>query len=359
MTTDRVEALRELAFERKQLDAFLVLNETNQLYFTGAVGTSCLLVPKKGENTLFVYALNYENAKAEAGKRFSVEMVQRGEKITAKLAEQFKRLKPRMVAFDAVPYEAYRMLAKEFRGKVKLSARNDLVQRLRRVKDRGELELMRKAGEITVAGMKAAREAIRPGITEIEVAAELEYAMRKKCGWGLAFESIVASGIRSAYPHGGCTEKKIARGDLVVVDIGAAYHDYRSDMTRTFVAGKPSEKQLKIFVVVRDAQKKACDATREGRRGKDVDAVARKLVENAGYGEKFNHGLGHGVGLEVHEGPVLASVSKDRLVRGNVVTVEPGIYFAGFGGVRIEDTVAVEKTKCEKFTDGFYSLETG
>jgi len=353
----RVEALKQLAFTKEKFDAFLVLNETNQLYFAGVPGTSCLLIPKKGENTLFVFALNYENAKAEA-KNFNVEKVERGQNIMAKVAAYFKTMKPKKIAFDTAPYEVYRMLAKEFRRKAKLSMQNGLVQQLRRVKDASELELMRKAGEITVVGMKAACEAIKPGTTEIHVAGELEYAMRKKTGWGLAFESIVASGIRSAYPHGGCTEKKISKGDLVVVDIGAVYHDYRSDMTRTFIAGKPTEKQTKLFSAVKNAQKKACDAIKEGELGKDIDLVARKTIEKAGYGEYFNHGLGHGVGLEVHEGPTLAPSSKDRLVKGNVVTVEPGVYLSGFGGVRIEDTVLVGKEKCEKFTDGFYSPET-
>jgi Xaa-Pro aminopeptidase len=353
----RVEALRQLAFADKQFDAFLVLNETNQLYFAGMPGTSCLLIPKKGEGTLFVYALNYENAKAEA-KGFDVEKVERGQNFVAKLAARLKPLKAKKIAFDAVSHEAYRMLAKEFRGKARLTAQNGLVQQLRRVKDADELKLMRKAGKITVAGMKAACETVKPGTTEIEVAGELEYAMRNESGWGLAFESIVASGVRSAYPHGGCTERKISKGDLVVVDIGAVYRDYRSDMTRTFVAGKPSKKQTEIFDVVKDAQKKACGAMKEGKMGKAIDLVARKSIDEAGYADLFNHGLGHGVGLEVHEGPVLAPNSKDRLVKGNVVTVEPGIYVAGFGGVRIEDTVLVDKQKCEKFTDGFYSLET-
>ncbi len=357
MASNRVDALKKLAFEKRTFDAFLVLNEVNQLYFAGVPGTSCLLVPRKGDCTLFVYALNYENAKAEA-KGFDIEKLERGQNVMAKLAERLRPLKPRKIAFDTVSFDVYRLLAKQFRGKARLSAQNGLVQQLRRVKDANELDLMRKAGDITVAGMKAACEAIKPGVTEIAVAGELEYAMRKKCGWGLGFESIVASGIRSAYPHGGCTEKKISKGDLVIVDIGAVYRDYRSDMTRTFVAGKPSEKQLKMFNVVKEAQKKACDSVREGKAGRDVDLVARKTIEDAGFGELFNHGLGHGVGLDVHEGPVLAPNGKDKLVKGNVVTVEPGVYVAGFGGVRIEDTVLVGKQKCEKFTDDFYSLET-
>jgi Xaa-Pro aminopeptidase len=210
---------------------------------------------------------------------------------------------------------------------------------------------------ITGAGMQIAYETIRPGITEIEVASEIECAMRKEGGWGTGFETIVASGIRSAYPHGGCANRKIRRGDLVVVDIGSSYEHYNSDMTRTIVAGKPSEKQEKMYLAVKTAQEKAYRAIRAKARAKDVDRIARKTIQEAGYGQFFVHGLGHGVGLDVHEPPSLAPTSKDRLVVGNVVTNEPGVYIPNFGGVRIEDTVLVQEGKAEYLTKGPYSLE--
>jgi len=211
---------------------------------------------------------------------------------------------------------------------------------------------------LTSEGMRVAYEAIRSGVKECEVAGEIEYAMRKCGGWGTAFETIVASGVRSAFPHGGCTDKKIRKGDLVVVDIGATYHYYRSDMTRTLVAGKPSEKQKKIYEIVKQAQAKALQAVKPKAKARDVDAAARKIIENAGYGKYFVHGLGHGVGLEIHEQPTLSQESKDKLMIGNVVTLEPGIYILGFGGFRIEDTVLAQKGKAEKFTKGPYTLET-
>ena len=226
------------------------------------------------------------------------------------------------------------------------------------VGDEEELERMRKAGKITVAGMKAAYETIRPGVTEIDVAAEIEYAMRKNKGYGTAFETIVASGTRSAYPHGGCADRKLQKGDLVVVDIGSTCEYYKSDMTRTFTAGKPTQKQQRLYETVKTAQEKAYHAIKAKAKAKDIDQVARKTIETAGYGENFNHGLGHGVGLEIHEPPVLGTISKDKLTEGNVVTDEPGIYFPGWGGIRIEDTVLVKNRKSEKLTEGYYSLET-
>jgi Xaa-Pro aminopeptidase len=356
-TLKRVEALKKLAFEKRSFDAFLVLNEYNMGYLTGTPGAACLLIPKKGDNTLYSYGVNYDQTKAEA-KAFNVELIKRNEKISDKIGIQLKDLKIKKLATDGISYDIYRMLAKALRGKTRLKVQGNLMQQLRRVKDNEEQKLMRKAGEITVTGMKAANETIRPGVTEIAVGAEIEYAMRKKGGYGTAFETIVASGIRSAYPHGGCSPQEIRRGDLVVVDIGSKYDHYCSDMTRTFVAGKPTDKQRKLYDVVKLAQEKAFHAIKAKAKGKDADQVARKVIEDAGHGENFNHGLGHGVGLEIHEPPVLSPSSKDRLVAGNVISNEPGIYFAGYGGFRIEDTVLVKKRVSEKLTDGFYSLDT-
>jgi Xaa-Pro aminopeptidase len=353
----KIEALKQIAFEKKGFDGFLITNEANLLYFTGFLGASCLLIPKKGENTIYVYGVNYEQAKAE-GKEFKVELMKRSEKLMEKIAKDIKASKIKKLAVDALNYEGYQSLAKELRGKARLKMQNNLVWKLRKVKDEKELELMRKAGELTCEGMKAAYEVLKPGIKEYEVAAEIEYAMRRKGGWGTAFDTIVASGVRSAFPHGGCENREIRKGDLVVIDIGASYQFYCSDMTRTFVAGKPSEKQKKLYKIVKTAQEKAFQAIKPKAKGKDIDAVARKIITDAGYGKYFCHGLGHGVGLEVHEPPALGQESKDRLVVGNVVTNEPGLYIVGFGGIRIEDTVLVQKRKAEKFIDGFYALET-
>jgi Xaa-Pro aminopeptidase len=188
------------------------------------------------------------------------------------------------------------------------------------------------------------------------VAAEIEYAMRKLGSSGTAFETIVASGASSAFPHGGCSDKEIREGDLVVVDVGATYKFYRSDMTRTFVVGKPSEKQKKLYQIVKAAQETALGKVMPGAKASNVDVAARKIIADAGYGAYFVHGLGHGVGLEVHEPPILSPDSKDVLAVGNVVTVEPGIYLVGYGGIRIEDTVFVQKGGAQKLTHGTYTL---
>jgi Xaa-Pro aminopeptidase len=353
----RIGGLKKLAFEKRHHDAFLITNENNLLYLTGTPGAACLLVRKKGEDTLYAYGVNYDQTRAEA-KDCEVELIKRGEKLTDKIGPQLKTLKTKNLATDTSNHEIYRLIAKILRGKAKLKTQTNLVWEMRKTKDPQEQEQMRKAGKITVTGMKAAHETIKPGVTEIEVAAEIEYAMRKNKGYGTAFETIVASGIRSAYPHGGCADRKIQKGDLVVVDIGGTHEYYKSDMTRTFVAGKPTSKQEKLYGTVRTAQEKAYRAIKAKAKAKEIDGVARKIIEAAGYGENFNHGLGHGVGLEIHEPPMLSTISKDTLAIGNVVTDEPGIYFPGWGGMRIEDTVLVKNRASEKLTEGFYSLET-
>ena len=352
---NRIDILKEKAFNKKRFDGFLVTNEKSLLYFTGCQGLAGLLIPETGRGTVYVYSVNYEQARAEA-KGFNVEMLKRGEDLMARIAGKVKDLGMKKLATDSLSYDSYRSLAKNLRGKAKLRMQGNLVWELRRVKDKEEIELMRKAGELTSIGIKVAYEVIKPGITEIEAAAEIEYAMRRKGSWGTAFETIVASGSRSAFPHGGCCDREIRNGDLVVVDIGATYKHYCSDITRTLVAGKPSEKQKRLYEIVKEAQEKAFQAIKPVAKAKDVDAVARKVIADAGYGEYFVHGLGHGVGLDVHEQPVLSSQSKDTLEVGNVVTDEPGIYLVGFGGVRIEDTLLIQKNNAEKLTSGPYTL---
>jgi Xaa-Pro dipeptidase len=350
-----MEALKQIAFDEKGFDGFLIFNWANLLYFAGFPGAVSLLIPRDGENTIYAYGVNYEQAKAE-GKGFRVALVKRDENLMAKITEKVKDYKIKKLAVDALGIEGWRALAKEARGETKLKIKGSFVWELRKVKDEKEIELMRKVGELTSEGMKAAYEVLAPDMKEYEVAAEIEYAMRKRGSYGTAFETAVSSGPRSAFPHGGCSDREIREGDLVVVDFGATYKFYRSDMTRTLVVGKPSEKQKKLYQIVKVAQEKAFEAMKPNVKARDVDAAARKIIEDAGYGEYFVHGLGHGVGLEVHEPPTLNSSSKETLAVGNVVTDEPGIYLVGYGGVRIEDTVLVQKNGAEKLTNGPYSL---
>jgi Xaa-Pro dipeptidase len=324
-------------------------------YLTGFSGASALLIPKNGENKAYVYSVNYEHAKADLAE-LSVELVKRGENLMTKIAKQAKAFKIKKLAVDALNIESWRVLAKALGNKKILETDHHVIRELRKVKDEEEIEFMRKAAELTSEGMRVAYETLAAGMREYEVAAGIEYAMRKQGSQGTAFETIVASGACSAFPHGGCSDKKIRKGDLVVVDVGATYKSYHSDMTRTFVAGKPSEKQKKLYKTVKTAQDKAFEVVKPNVKAADVDAAARKVIADAGFGGCFVHGLGHGVGLEVHEPPTLSPDSKDVLAAGNVVTVEPGVYLVGYGGIRIEDTVLVQRNGAEKLTNGPYKL---
>jgi Xaa-Pro dipeptidase len=352
---NRTESLKQVAFKEGKFDGFLIFNSANLIYLTGFSGASALLISKDRENTVYVYNVNYEQAKAE-GKAFRVELVKRDENLMAKIAKQASAFEIKRLVMDILNIESWRALSKFLGGENMLAVNSGFLRELRKVKDKNEIELMRKASELTSEGMRVACEVVAAGVKEYEVAAEIEYAMRKQGSYGTAFETIMASGSCSAYPHGGCSDREIRKGDLVVVDIGATYKYYQSDMTRTLVVGKPSEKQKKLYQIVKAAQDKAFEALKPNVKAADVDGVARKVIADAGFGEFFVHSLGHGVGLEVHEPPTLGPESKEVLAVGNVVTVEPGIYLVGYGGIRLEDTVLVQRNGPVKLTNGPYIL---
>jgi Xaa-Pro dipeptidase len=341
----RTEKLGKTA-QKQGIANFLVFNPANITYLTGFPAATALLTQQNGESTLYVSSVNYEQAKAEA-EGISVELLKRGESLWEKIA---KKASDRNFAVDTLPIESWRSLAKAVGGEEKLQLAGNLIRDMRKIKDAHEIRFIREACRLADIGMRAAEETVRVGVSQRLVAAEAEYAMRRAGSEGVAFETIVACGLCCAYPHGSLQNRTIANGDFVVVDLGATCHLYRSDITRTFIAGKPSAKQKRIFEVVKIAQQKAIEAIKPGVTAKEVDAAARRVIDEAGYCDCFVHNLGHGVGLEVHEAPILSPDSKDILQAGNVVTVEPGIYVPGLGGVRVEDTVLVTRNGAERLT---------
>lgn len=217
-------------------------------------------------------------------------------------------------------------------------------ENLRRRKTPEEIGLIRQAAELADRGFGQILPLLQPGIREIDVALELEYFLRKNGSEGLAFATTVASGERSAMPHGGASERAIQQGELVTLDFGCVVGGYCSDMTRTVAVGKLSDQLRSIYQAVLEAQALALEAVGPGSRGQDLDALARNHLASRGYGGHFTHGLGHGVGLFVHEGPSLNQTSQDTLEAGNVVTIEPGVYIPHLAGCRIEDLVLVTPT---------------
>jgi Xaa-Pro aminopeptidase len=218
------------------------------------------------------------------------------------------------------------------------------------IKTDSEIKILKVAADIADAAFKHMVEYIRPGLTEMEVSNELEFFMRKAGATSSSFDTIVASGYRGALPHGVASDKIIEKGDMITLDYGAYYKGYVSDITRTLAVGEPDEKLKEIYDIVLQAQMRGMDGIKPGMSGKEADALTRDYITEKGYGEYFGHSTGHGIGLEVHEGPSLASKSEIILEPGMVVTVEPGIYIPGLGGVRIEDDTLITSDHNETLT---------
>jgi len=303
-----------LIVDESGYDAYVVTNSSNVLYYTGTIGGGRLVIAPGREPVLLSGAL----------------------------------LGCKTVAFDGINDRLKSTV--EALGNVDSQIAPDLVKNMRKIKDKNEINLMRRAGELADLGMQVIKDFLMEGVKEYEVAAEAAYAMRKNGAEALAFPFIVVSGPRAAYPHGGVTDRKLRKGDFVTIDMGAEYKHYKTDITRTFIIGEPTEKMKTIYETVLKANLAALDMIKPGVPGNEIHNKAAKIIAEAGFGEFFNHGLGHGVGLDVHEGPGLSTRSKDLLMTGNVVTDEPGIYIRGYGGVRIEDTILVTENGAERLT---------
>jgi Xaa-Pro aminopeptidase len=216
------------------------------------------------------------------------------------------------------------------------------VEALRETKDPGEIGLIEEAVGVASRALDRAVKCVRVGMTELAIAGALEQALREEGSEGFPFETIVASGPRAALPHARPGSRRLERGDFLLIDFGAIVGGYCSDVTRTFVAGRADAEQREAFEIVRGANELAASGVRAGMSGRDADALARRYIEDRGHGEEFGHSLGHGIGLEVHEAPRLARTADATLPVHAVVTIEPGIYRAGWGGVRIEDDVVLD-----------------
>jgi Xaa-Pro aminopeptidase len=335
------------SIEGAGLDAYLVMREANIIYYASTISGGILVVSPEADPILLAPRLNLTIAQDQA-IGFEVKPYTK-QNVLEQIADILNEFNPTTIGFDEFSLELHQGLEKRLRD-AELKTAPDLVWEMRRVKDIKEQRLMRRAAELADIGMEAIRQFLVDGVREYEVAAEASYAMRREGADEIAFPFIIASGPRSAYPHAGVTDRRIRQGDFVTVDMGATYREYRSDITRTFILGAPSTKQRAIYETVLEANEAALPEIQDGAAGVEVDRVARDIIEREGYGDSFIHGLGHGVGIEVHEPPSLSKTSDDTLRAGNVVTDEPGIYIPDFGGVRIEDTVLVTESGPELLT---------
>lgn len=336
---------RRLAEER--LAAFAATAPANVVYLTGfddvfdderghvalVTADECVLI------TNALYAQAARAAAESGGGAWRIEVAGRGEawgSVASALPDGAL-----LAVEDSMPHASYLKVAGVFARRVK--AVSEWGETLRAVKAPDELARMELAQEITDRGFDHICGYLRPGVSEREIVIELESFMRREGSEGVAFPSIVASGPNSALPHAHATTRAVQAGDFVTMDFGARVGGYCADMTRTVVVGKASPRQREVYDAVLAAQYAGIEAVQPGRRGKDIDGAARAVLAQAGLGKHFVHGLGHGVGLEVHELPGVGMLSEDPVPLGSVITMEPGVYIESFGGVRIEDSVVVEE----------------
>ncbi|MDE7365450.1 MAG: aminopeptidase P family protein, partial [Ruminococcus sp.] len=334
----------------KEIDCVLITSDVNRRYFTGMKSSAGTVIAFRSKAYLIIDFRYIEKARDTV---VSAEVIEQ-KNMYNQINEIIKNHSARNIAV-----ESETMTLKQL-GTLKKHIKNvefidtdilsNAINAIRIVKDTTEINCIKKAQEIAETAFDGILGFIKEGVTEREIAIELERLMMLNGSEGVSFETIVLSGANTSMPHGVPSDKKVCNGEFVLMDYGAVWNGYHSDMTRTVCVGEPTEEMRKVYDVVLTAQTAAIESARAGIKGQDLDLIARSIIDEAGYGEYFGHSLGHGVGLEIHELP-LAAKSYDRLLNENeVVTIEPGIYIAGKFGVRIEDFVVLHKNGCINLT---------
>ncbi len=340
---DRQHKLKKV-LSQKNLDGLLITNLTNIRYicgFTGSAGT-CLVTPA---GQYFITDGRYIEQSKNQVKGFeryidmdtNLSIIQKNNLLNKGLRIGFEG--------DHVNYTLYDSIKKTF-SDINWESTKMILEDLASVKDKTELDAIRTAVEITDKVYEEILPMLRPGYTEKQVANTMVSKYREY-GDGEAYSPIVATGPNGALPHAIPTDREFKKGDFIVIDAAAKYAGYHADMTRTPVVGEATDKHHEIYAIVKEAQKRGCDIAQAGVSCKDVDAATRDYIHEMGYGDYYTHGTGHGLGLEIHTSPRFSPTSKDILAENNVMTIEPGIYIAGWGGVRIEDDVIINQSGCE------------
>ena len=354
MTPDfgaRVAALQDVMREQ-HLDGLLLSGLANVRYLTGFSGSNALLMVTERGSVILITDFRYQTQVAdEVGDSARIVIA------TNSLWTELWAVLPTVAGLEVIGFESAHLLHRDFERLLGDGARwqwrpaRDLVEALRERKDAGEIALIEIAARLATEALAVTLPQIRVGQTETAIAGVLEKALRDAGSEGFPFATIVASGPRSALPHARSSSRTVESGDFLLIDFGAIHEGYCSDITRTVVVGQASDEQRHLYDAVRVAQEKACTDVRAGMRGREADAIARDYLKGVGLAEGFGHSLGHGIGLEVHEGPRLASTADGILPLDAVVTVEPGVYRAGWGGVRIEDDVLLATAGPRRLTD--------
>jgi len=345
----RIEQLRK-KMNKEQVDGLIIQSVANRKYMSLFTGSSAFLYISQQQQVLLTDFRYVEQANIQSPNYQVIDYGKKG--LYTTLNELLKKDQVIRLGFEAegITYAQYDQYKEKLEVKELVPICN-WIESLRMIKSEDEIRCIQKAASIADQAFTHILSFIKVGVSEKDIALELEFFMKKQGAENLSFDTIVASGVRSSLPHGAPTDKKIQSGDFVTMDFGCIYQGYCSDMTRTVVVGKANEKQKKIYHIVLEAQEKALKNLKAQKTGKEIDTIARNIISEQGYGDYFGHGLGHSVGLEIHESPRL-SINEETILKPNMsMTVEPGIYIPDFGGVRIEDLVIITE-------DGVCNLTT-
>lgn len=340
----KLERLRKV-LKKNQVEALLITNPYNRRYLTGFTGSSGIVIVTENRALLIT---DFRYTQQATDQTTDYDIIEHKQSIYKEAVQQLKKMQINQVGFEKtdVTYATYEQFNHD--ANLEWIPTTGIVEQLRLIKTEEEVRILKDAAKIADAAFDHILTFIKPGITEIEVSNELEFFMRKQGATSSSFDIIVASGYRSALPHGVASDKKIETGELVTMDFGALFQGYCSDITRTVAIGEISAQLKEIYDTVLQAQLKGVDGIKAGMSGAEADALTRDYISAKGYGDYFGHSTGHGVGLEVHEGPALSIKSDQTLEAGMIVTVEPGIYVPNIGGCRIEDDLLVTNTGNER-----------
>lgn len=347
LSVDRLTRLKE-EIAKEGLDGLVITNHTNRRYMTGFTGSEGIVLISPNEAKIIVDFRYFSQVKDEVSQ---LEIIESESSVFKQVISEVKKMKIKKLGYEEedMTCSVYRKYQESLEG-IELVPTAGLIEKLRVEKDESEWESLKKAANIADKTFEHILGFIKPGVTEKEIALEMEFFMRKEGADSSSFDMIIASGVRSALPHGQPTNKKVERGEMITLDFGALYEGYRSDITRTIALGEPDEQLKEIYQIVLESQIHCIKGVKPGIGCDEVDKLARDYIKSKGYGSYFGHGTGHGIGLDIHEGPSLSSQSKEILAPGMVITIEPGIYLPNIGGVRIEDDVLVTPTGYEVLT---------
>lgn len=354
MITERIQKLRAKLVKTGN-EAALITSPENRFYFSGFKGSSGILLITR-DNTYLLTDFRYIDQGKEEAPSFTVINHERKSFPAVTALIEKHGIRKLGVEYGKMPILEFKEL-ESLNPDLQIFNSEEVIYQLRMIKDQGEIECFRKGIAMCDEAFKHSLSFIRPGMSEKELGLELEFFMRKAGADGIKENHVIASGERSSLPHGQATERIIQAGDFVKMDIGAKVNGYYTDFTRTVVVGEPSDKHIEIYNIVKKAQEVALAAIGPGKVCSEMDRRARAVIEEAGYGENFGHSLGHSIGLAVHESPAMRATDETVLQPGMVITVEPGIYIPGFGGVRIEDFIVITEDGYENLTTATKELQ--